>query len=498
MVLSLVGEGIDWLEHQASEGAAALPGFVTDLGAEAIGRAQAALRDLGDLPDEAIAFFADPEAYFERVVADAVAELGAEAVGALRAGAVGLAGPVLNEVGLRPLAEGIAGFVDAVAEVVDRLAAFAQCARHFGSTPFWGLSALIVGARAAGLVNRPDQIDEPFIRSLVDKVDSLPQVEELVDMLDCATLVAFEVPLPTHQPVEFARLSPNAPPSPCVYTVLERTGGPEERCYYAWRVDDLEREIDNLWPAGWRIEHLEPFVLNGFEHAHCVLSQSHADQRDWALRVGIADVVAAHRRNIADGYELETFRSYLGAHGVPLAAVVFSRRGTSRSQQAVVPFRTLGWWQFGPKAADHPDPYYSQDEHLRDEVGRARLLSVYEWEANGQAGAGGSPTRCDVVLGEPALASADTTIGWVMSPAEFASRHAGAAARGQSLVALATYTRKRRLFVAAVWRGSIHGFAVRQPERRELFGWRWEDLHDRIGDLHHGGFRTTLLSGYLA
>lgn len=62
--------------------------------------------------------------------------------------------------------------------------------------------------------------------------------------------------------------APTGPVLPGSYTAVWRPDTEDEIQVYAWKYADYRNKYDQLWPLGWRLYSLEPYVVDGMAQEH--------------------------------------------------------------------------------------------------------------------------------------------------------------------------------------------------------------------------------------
>jgi hypothetical protein len=229
---------------------------------------------------------------------------------------------------------------------------------------------------------------------------------------------------------------------------------------YDWAYKDLRAKYDELWPKGWRLKLLSPYVVGGQARYAAVWkpgTEGEIQVYDWALK----DVRAKYDELWPKGWRLKILAPYV-LNGQVLFAAVWTQSTEGEIQ--------VYDWAYKDVRAKY--------DELWPKGWRLKLLSPYV--VNGQV-------RYAAVW-KPGTEGEIQVYDWAYK--DMRAKYDELWSKGWRLKLLSPYVVNSQLLYAAVWRPGTE-------DELQIYGWDYADLRAKYDGLWNRGWRLVHLSPYV-
>jgi polyglycine hydrolase-like protein len=246
---------------------------------------------------------------------------------------------------------------------------------------------------------------------------------------------------------------------PGTFTSVWQPGNQPEIQVYGWKYTDYRAKYDEIWPLGWRLYSLEPYVVNGQVLYNAVWRQSTEGEIQvygWTY----ADYRQKYDQLWLQGWRLKILQPYV------VNGQVFYTAVWRPSIEAEI--QVYGWTY-----ADYRAKY----DALWPQGWRLKLLQPYV--VNNQV--------LYTAVWRQSTEGEIQVYGWTY--ADYRAKYDALWPQGWRLKLLQPYVVNGQVFYTAVWRPSTEG-------EIQVYGWNYADYRSKYDELWARGWRLKILQAY--
>lgn len=252
---------------------------------------------------------------------------------------------------------------------------------------------------------------------------------------------------------------PGGPTLPGSYTAVWQHDSQDEIQVYAWKYADYRNKYDQIWPLGWRLFSLEPYVVNGAVLYNAVWRKSNEGEMQvygWSY----TDYRAQYDELWSQGWRLKILQPYVVNGQVRYTAVW---RPSNEGEVQV-----YGW-----KYADYRANY----DKLWPQGWRLKILQPYV--VGGQV--------LYTAVWRPSTEGETQVYGWNYT--DYRAKYDQLWQQGWRLKLLQPYKVGAQVRYTAVWKPGNGG-------ELQVYGWSYADYRKRYDELWSQGWRLQILQTY--
>ena len=307
----------------------------------------------------------------------------------------------------------------------------------------------------------PHSADSPMWMMPGQTSFSLAHADSALAIKQCADQFHEGSPLPNSPNCKITQFTgPAAGPSlPGRYTAVWQRANQDEIQVYAWKYADYRNKYDQLWPLGWRLFSLEPYVVNGQVLYNAVWRKSTEGEIQvygWQY----ADYRAKYDQLWAQGWRLKLLQPYVMGGQVLYTAVW--RPSTEGEIQV------YGWTYVD---------YRAQYDQLWQQGWRLKLLQPYV--VGGQV--------LYTAVWRPSTEGEIQVYGWTY--ADYRAKYDQLWQQGWRLKLLQPYLVGGQVRYTAVWKPG-------NGDEIQVYDWAYADYRKKYDELWTQGWRLQILHTY--